>query len=242
MTEIRNVAADLARFKRRVVVIGLVVLFAFGLIGARLFYLQVVRHADLAEQAESNRTAIVPVVPNRGLILDRNGIVLASNYSAYTLEITPSKVGDVEETIDSLTQVLEISPRDRRRFKRLRDDSRSFDSIPIRTRLSDEEVARFAAQRYRFPGVEIKARLFRNYPHGETASHVLGYIRRINQREKTAMEEWPEEDQANYKGTDYIGKLGIEQSYEKTLHGQTGGQQMETSAGGRAQRRLASEP
>jgi penicillin-binding protein 2 len=242
MTEIRNVAADLARFKRRVIVIGMAVLFAFGLLGARLVYLQVVRHEDLAEQAESNRTAIVPVVPNRGLILDRNGIVLASNYSAYTLEITPSKVGDVEETIDSLTQVLEVSARDRRRFKRLREDSRSFDSIPIRTRLSDEEVARFAAQRYRFPGVEIKARLFRNYPHGEIASHVLGYIGRINQREKTAMEDWAEEDQANYKGTDYIGKLGIEQSYEKTLHGQTGVEQMETSAGGRAVRRLASHP
>lgn len=242
MTEIRNVAADLARFKRRVIVIGMVVLFAFSLLGARLVYLQVVRHEDLAEQAESNRTAIVPVVPNRGLILDRNGIVLASNYSAYTLEITPSKVGDVEETIESLTQVLEVSPRDRRRFKRLREDSRSFDSIPIRTRLSDEEVARFAAQRYRFPGVEIKARLFRNYPHAEIASHVLGYIGRINQREKTAMEDWAEEDQANYKGTDYIGKLGIEQSYEKTLHGQTGVEQMETSAGGRAIRRLASHP
>jgi len=242
MTEIRNVAADLARFKRRVIVIGLAVLFAFSLLSARLVYLQVTRHEDLAEQAESNRTAIVPVVPNRGLILDRNGIVLASNYSAYTLEITPSKVGDVEETIDNLTQVLEISPRDRRRFKRLREDSRSFDSIPIRTRLSDEEVARFAAQRYRFPGVEIKARLFRNYPHAELASHVLGYIGRINQREKTAMEDWDEDEQANYKGTDYIGKLGIEQSYEKTLHGQTGVEQMETSAGGRAVRRLASHP
>ncbi|SFQ18606.1 penicillin-binding protein 2 [Variovorax sp. 770b2] len=242
MTEIRNVAADLARFKRRVIVIGLTVLFAFSLLSARLIYLQVTRHEDLAEQAESNRTAIVPVVPNRGLILDRNGIVLASNYSAYTLEITPSKVNDVEETIDNLTQVLEVSPRDRRRFKRLREDSRSFDSIPIRTRLSDEEVARFAAQRYRFPGVEIKARLFRNYPNGETGSHVLGYIGRINQREKTAMEDWEEEEQANYKGTDYIGKLGIEQSYEKTLHGQTGVEQMETSAGGRAIRRLASHP
>ncbi len=242
MTEIRNVAADLARFKRRVIVIGMAVLFAFSLLGARLVYLQVVRHEDLAEQAESNRTAVVPVVPNRGLILDRNGIVLASNYSAYTLEITPSKVGDVEETINSLTSVLEVSPRDRRRFKRLREDSRSFDSIPIRTRLSDEEVARFAAQRYRFPGVEIKARLFRNYPNGETGSHVLGYIGRINQREKTAMEDWEEEDQANYKGTDYIGKLGIEQSYEKMLHGQTGVEQMETSAGGRAVRRLASHP
>jgi penicillin-binding protein 2 len=242
MTEIRNVAADLARFKRRVIVIGMAVLFAFSLLCARLIYLQVTRHEDLAEQAESNRTAVVPVVPNRGLILDRNGIVLASNYSAYTLEITPSKVNDVEETIDSLTQVLEVSPRDRRRFKRLREDSRSFDSIPIRTRLSDEEVARFAAQRYRFPGVEIKARLFRNYPQGELASHVLGYIGRINQREKVAMEDWDEEDQANYKGTDYIGKLGIEQSYEKTLHGQTGVEQMETSAGGRAVRRLASHP
>ncbi|MBT2301693.1 penicillin-binding protein 2 [Variovorax paradoxus] len=242
MTELRNVAADLARFKRRVIVIGLVVLTAFSLLCARLLFLQVVRHDDLAEQAESNRTAVVPVVPNRGLILDRNGIVLASNYSAYTLEITPSKVGGLEETIDSLGEVVEVSQRDRRRFKRLREDSRSFDSIPIRTRLSDEEVARFAAQRYRFPGVEIKARLFRNYPNGELASHALGYIGRINQREKTSMDDWSEEDQANYKGTDYIGKLGIEQSYEKTLHGHTGVEQMETSAGGRAVRRLASHP
>src|SRR5688572_14450706 len=242
MTEIRNVAADLARFRSRVLVIALAVTVAFGLLAARLVFLQVLRHDDLAEQAESNRTAVVPVVPNRGLILDRNGIVLASNYSAYTLEITPSKAGDVEETIEGLTGVVEITPRDRRRFKRLREDSRSFDSIPIRTSLSDEEVARFAAQRYRFPGVEIKARLFRNYPHGEVASHVLGYIGRINQREKTAMEDWAEEDQANYKGTDYIGKLGIEQSYEKTLHGHTGVEQMETSAGGRAVRRLASHP
>ncbi|WP_295545033.1 penicillin-binding protein 2 [uncultured Pseudacidovorax sp.] len=242
MTEIRNVAADLARFKRRVLVIGLVVLTAFVLLGLRLFHLQVTRHEELAERAESNRTAVVPVVPNRGLILDRNGVILASNYSAYTLEITPSKAGDLEQTIDALAQIVEIQPRDRRRFKRLREDSRSFDSIPIRTRLTDEEVARFAAQRYRFPGVEIKARLFRNYPMGDLASHVLGYIGRINQREKAAMEDWPEEDQANYKGTDYIGKLGIEQSYEKVLHGQTGVEQMETSAGGRAVRRLASHP
>lgn len=242
MTEIRNVAADLLRFKRRVFVIGLAVLTAFGLLCARLGYLQIIRHEDLAEQAESNRTAIVPVVPNRGLILDRNGIVLASNYSAYTLEITPSKVADIDETIDSLSEVVEVSTRDRRRFKRLREDSRSFDSVPIRTRLSDEEVARFAAQRYRFPGVEIKARLFRNYPNGETASHVLGYIGRINQTEKGAMEDWEDEDQANYKGTEYIGKLGVEQSYEKTLHGQTGVEQMETSAGGRAVRRLAGHP
>ena len=242
MTEIRNVAAEVARFKRRVIVTGLAVLVAFGLLCMRLVYLQVVRHEDLAEQAENNRTAVVPVVPNRGLILDRNGIILASNYSAYTLEITPSKAVDVDATIDGLAEVVDVTPRDRRRFKRLREDSRSFDSVPIRTRLSDEEVARFAAQRYRFPGVEIKARLFRNYPNGEIASHVLGYIGRINQTEKAAMEDWEDEEFANYKGTEYIGKLGVEQSYEKELHGLTGVEQMETSAGGRAVRRLAGHP
>src|SRR5450830_460732 len=240
MTEIRNVAADLARFKRRVIVIGLAVLFAFGLLCARLVYLQVTRHEDLAEQAENNRTAIVPVVPNRGLILDRNGIVLASNYSAYTLEVTPSKVTDLEQTIDALSQVVEISPRDRRRFKKLREESKSFESLPLRTRLSDEEVAKFAVQRYRFPGVEIKARLFRNYPYGELASHVIGYIGRINQSEKEKLDE--SEDAANYRGTDYIGKLGVEQSFETQLHGITGVDSMETSAGGRAMRRLASSP
>ena len=243
MTEIRNIAADIARYRRRVIVIGVVVLVAFGLLCSRLVYLQVVRHADLAEQAESNRTAVVPIVPSRGLITDRNGIVMASNYSAYTLEITPSKVEALATTIDELAEVIEITPRDRRRFKRLREDSRSFDSVPIRTRLTDEEVARFAAQHYRFPGVEIKARLFRNYPNGEIASHVLGYIGRINQHEKkTIEEEWDEDDQANYKGTEYIGKLGIEQSYEKQLHGTTGVEQMETSAGGRAVRMLSSHP
>ncbi|SCX65778.1 penicillin-binding protein 2 [Variovorax sp. EL159] len=242
MNEIRDAAAELSRFRRRVVVVGCVVLFGFGLIGARLAYLQVMRHEELADRAESNRTAIVPVVPNRGQILDRNGVVLASNYAAYTLEITPSKAGDLHSTVEELGAIVEVTAKDRRRFQRLREDSRSFDSIPIRTRLSDEEVARFAAQRYRFPGVEIKARLFRTYPHGDVASHVIGYIGRINQREKNAMDDWEEEERANYRGTDYIGKLGIEQSYEKALHGQTGVEQMETSAGGRAVRQLARRP
>ncbi|PBI94937.1 Stage V sporulation protein D [Variovorax boronicumulans] len=242
MNEIRNAAVELALFRRRVVVVGCAVLFGFGLIGARLVYLQVVRHETLADRAESNRTAIVPVVPNRGQILDRNGVVLASNYAAYTLEITPSKVGDIATVIDELGELLEVTPKDRRRFQRLREDSRSFDSLPIRTRLSDEEVARFAAQRYRFPGVEIRARLFRTYPHGEVGAHVIGYIGRINQREKTAMDDWEEDERANYRGTDYIGKVGIEQSYEKALHGQTGVEQMETSAGGHAVRRLSRHP
>ena len=240
MTELRNAELDARRFRRRVLVVGAVVFFAFCLVVARLVFLQVVRHEDLAEQAESNRTAIVPVVPNRGLILDRNGVVLATNYAAYTLEITPSRVGELDETIDALAQVVDIQQRDRRRFRRLMEESRGFESLPIRTRLSDQEVARFTAQRYRFPGVDVKARLFRNYPLGEVASHAIGYIGRINQAEKAQIQD--SDDEANYRGTEYIGKLGIEHSFESSLHGVTGVEQMETSAGGRAVRRLDSFP
>ncbi|MFG0610666.1 penicillin-binding protein 2 [Delftia sp. WSY_14] len=238
--EIRNTEAELQRFRLRAWVMSVVVLLAFGLVVARLLVLQVQRHEELSERAESNRTAVVPIVPNRGQILDRNGVVLATNYSAYTLEIMPSRAGNLEETIDSLAEIVEITPRDRRKFKRLVDDSRSFDSLPIRTRLTDDEVARFAAQRYRFPGVDIKARLFRTYPMQDTASHVIGYIGRINQREKEALED--SDDAANYRGTDVIGKLGVEQSYETDLHGQTGWEEMETSAGGHAVRKLGSRP
>jgi penicillin-binding protein 2 len=242
MTELRNVEADLARFRARVLVASVFVVGCLLLLASRLVYLQVYRHEDLKEQAENNRTAIVPIVPNRGLILDRNGIVLATNYSAYTLEITPSKVINTEQTIDALASIVEITPRDRRRFKKLTEESRNFESLPIRTRLSDEEVAKFAAQRFRYPGVEIKARLFRTYPYGELASHVIGYIGRINQAEKKSMEDWPDEEQTNYKGTDYIGKLGVEQSFEAQLHGTTGVDSVETSAGGRPMRKLASSP
>ena len=236
--DLRNIDVDLHLFRRRIFVFTALVLLCFFLLLSRLMYLQLWRHEDLLAQAESNRTAIVPIVPNRGLIQDRNGIVLASNYSAYTLEITPSKTNGVEETIEGLSQVLEITPRDRRRFKKLLDESKTFESLPIRNRLTDVEVARFAAQRFRFPGVEIKARLFRNYPYGELASHVIGYIGRINQSEKEKIED--DDDQANYRGTEYIGKLGVEQSFERQLHGVTGVEHIETSAGGRAMRRLSS--
>ncbi len=240
MTELRNVEAEISRFRLRVLVFTAMVLVAFSLVAARLVYLQIVRHDDLDEQAESNRTAVVPIVPNRGLILDRNGVVLATNYSAYTLEITPSRTMNLEQTIDELAKVIDIQARDRRRFRKLQSESKSFESLPIRTRLTDTEVARFAAQRYRFPGVDIKARLFRNYPFGPVASHAIGYIGRINPAEKERIEE--SDDAANYRGTEYIGKLGIEQNYEAQLHGQTGVEQIETSAGGRAVRRLASAP
>ena len=239
MSVIRDIEGDLRRFRARMVVVTAAILLAFLVLALRLFYLQIIRYDDLNEQAENNRTAIVPIVPNRGVIMDRNGVVLATNYSAYTLEITPSKaVVPLDELVEQLAGVIDIQSRDKRRFKKQMDESKSFESVPIRNRLSDEEVARFAAQRYRFPGVEIKARLFRNYPYNELASHVIGYIGRINQAEKAKIEE--SEDSGNYRGTDYIGKLGVEQSYEAQLHGTTGVQEMETSAGGRAVRRLNS--
>jgi penicillin-binding protein 2 len=240
LAELRDTQAEIRRFRQRVLILQGVVLLCFVLLLSRLVWLQVVQHEDLLEQAENNRTAVLPTVPPRGTIMDRNGIVLASNYSAYTLEITPSRVADLEATIQELGNIVDIQPRDRKRFKRLREESKSFDSLPIRTRLSEEEVARFSAQRYRFPGVEIKARLFRQYPYGELASHVIGYIGRINAREKERIEE--EDEDGNYRGTEYIGKLGVEQSYERELHGTTGVQEVETSAGGRAIRRLSSRP
>jgi penicillin-binding protein 2 len=240
VTELKDIEQELGRFRTRLLAAAAFVLIGFSLLCTRLVYLQVYKHDELATQADNNRIAVVPIVPNRGLIVDRNGVVLANNYSAYTLEITPSKVPELESTVDSLAEVVEIQPRDRKRFKRLMDESKSFESLPIRTKLTDEEVARFTAQRFRFPGVEIKARLFRNYPLGEVGSHLIGYIGRINRAEKEELED--SEDQANYRGTDYIGKLGVEQSYERELHGTTGFEEVETSAGGRAVRRLKSNP
>ncbi|MES2888884.1 MAG: penicillin-binding protein 2 [Pseudomonadota bacterium] len=240
MTELHNIEHELRRFRTRIWAAALFVLFGFSLLVMRLVHLQVDKHQELSTQAENNRIAVLPIVPNRGLILDRNGVELAKNYSAYTLEITPGKSVDLDATIDELSEVIEIHARDRKRFRRLLEDSKNFDSVPLRTKLTDEEVARFTAQRYRFPGVEVKARLFRQYPLGELGSHVIGYIGRINQSEKEKLEG--SEDEANYRGTNHIGKLGIEQSYERELHGEAGYEEVETSAGGRAVRRIKSSP
>lgn len=238
MTELKNLEQEIGRFRVRLLAAVAFVLAGFGLLGYRLVHLQVVKHDELSVRAENNRISVVPIVPNRGVIVDRNGVVLADNYSAYTLEISPTRAGDLDTTIDQLAEVIDIQPRDRKRFKRLMDEGKSFESLPIRTKLSDEEVARFTAQRYRFPGVEVKARLFRNYPLGEVGSHLIGYIGRINPAEKAVIDE--AEDAANYRGTEYIGKLGVEQSYEADLHGATGFEEVEISANGRAVRRLRS--
>ena len=235
--EFKNHQREIFHFRLRLVFsIGFVLLFLAVLL-ARLIYLQAVRHNYYHTLAESNRIAIVPIVPNRGLILDRNGVPLARNYSGYTLEINQSKTADLETTIYELSELIEITLKDRKRFKKLLTENRNFETLVIRNRLSDEEVARFAAQQYRFPGVEIKARLFRDYPLGEKTSHLIGYVGRINEVDAALLEA--SDLAANYRGSDYIGKTGLEQSYERDLHGTTGIEQVEVDSGGRAVRMLS---
>ena len=235
--ELRNYERELAQFQLRIGVAAFAVLLAFLLLAGRFLYLQVLHHDVYRAKAEENRIAIVPVAPNRGLIVDRNGVVIARNYSGYTLEIFPRRVASVERTIDELAELIEIQPRDRARFKKMLVEARNADSLPIRTRLSDEDVAKFAANRFRYEGVEIKARLFRQYPYGDVASHVLGYMGRVTQDDQARFEQ--EGVSADYRGTDYIGKAGVEASYEQELHGTTGFEQVEIDAAGRGIRTLS---
>src|ERR671925_54252 len=240
LREIRNSEQELQQFQTRVGVAGVAVLVAFALLAARFLWLQVLQHDVYQAKAEDNRISIVPVTPNRGLIIDRNGVVVARNYSGYTLEIFPRRVKSVEATIDELSELIEITPRDRARFKRLMVETRNPESLPIRTRLTDEEVAKFAANRFRYEGVEIKARLFRQYPYGDVGSHVIGYMGRINKDDQAALEQ--EGVDANYRGTDFIGKSGVEATYERELHGTTGFEQVEIDAAGRGIRTLSHQP
>ncbi len=240
MSDFHNPETGTERFRFRVTFAAAAVLLAFLALIGRFVWLQVLQHDYYQTRAEENRISLVPIVPNRGVIVDRNGVVLSRNYSAFTLEVTPSRVEDLEASINALAEIIDIQPKDRKRFKRLLEEARNFESIPIRTRLTDEEVARFAAHRYRFPGIEVKARLFRQYPLGNLASHAIGYIGRITDRDNEWIEE--EEKEANYKGTEHIGKTGLEQHYEFELHGQTGYEEVEIDAGGRAIRSLKRIP
>ena len=237
---IKNHQLEQHYFRMRLAIGGAFAVIMFLLLASRFFYVQVAQHDHYQTLAEANRISIVPIVPNRGLILDRNGVLMAHNYSAYTLEITPSKVQNLESTIDDLSKLIEITVKDRKRFKKLQEETHNFESLPIRTRLNEVELARFAVNRYRFPGVEVKARLFRHYPLMELASHAIGYIGRINDKDLEMLED--NDELANYRGSDHIGKIGIEQSYEKQLHGITGFEQVETDAGGKAVRTLSSTP
>ncbi len=240
ITSLKNLDRELAHFHLRLKFgAGFVVLLAAALL-ARGYYLQRVQHEYYVQRAESNRISLVPAAPHRGLILDRNERILADNYSAYTLEINRAQMASLERTLTELQALIEITPGQLRRFRRLLAESNEFETVPLKSRLSDEEVAIVAANRYRLPGVEVKARLFRNYRAGPGMAHVVGFIGRINDRDLATLRESGRE--RNYRGSVHIGKTGLEQSYEALLHGRTGFDQMETDAGGRAVRVLSRIP
>jgi len=238
--ELRNHPLELYKFRKRLTISAIFIILLFLILFARFFHLQVTQRDHYHTLAEANRITIMPLVPNRGLILDRNGKILAQNYSTYTLEITPNKVPDLESALQELATIVEITSRDLEQFRKLMRENRRFKSLPIRNRLTDEEVARFAANRYRFPGIEIQARIMRHYPHGELAAHVVGYISRISDKDLEQLEAADELD--NYRGSHFIGRIGIEQSYEKELHGITGFEEVETDVAGRSIQVLSRTP
>ena len=175
--------------------------------------------------------SIIPIAPPRGVILDRNGVLLAENIPVYVLEIIPEHVKDMEQTLTELRELLpSITEDDIENFKRRQTQNRSFIPIPIKLKLTQEEVALFAINQYRFPGVSIKARLMRHYPLGEITAHVLGYVGRIN------IQELKNVDPTNYRATNFIGKAGVEKYYEDILHGKVGYQMVETDVSGRTLR------
>jgi len=220
----------------RAVIAVFIVFIALSIIVARMVNLQVVSHDHYRTLSQDNRVKTEPLPPTRGLIYDRDGNLLAQNLPAFSLEMTPEKVKDIEATLNEISKIIPISEHDRQRFMRLKKQRRRFDSIPIRVRLNEKEVAQFAINQHHFPGVDIKAILLRDYPQGEAAAHVIGYVGRINQRETERI------DLSEYSGTRHIGKNGIEKSYETELHGRVGVQQVEVNAKGRVLRVLKSQP
>jgi len=220
----------------RIVVAGVFVLACFGLLAARLHDLQIERHEGLAARADRNRIAVLPIAPLRGEIYDRAGRVLARNTRTYTLEVIPAHAGSIDTLLQWLAPVVRIDPYDERRFRRRVAESGRYASIVLRDRLNETEAARFSAHAFRFPGVSLKARWVREYPMGESAAHVIGYIGRIAESDQDALEAAGET--GNYRGTDVIGKKGIEKTWETTLHGRTGLEEVEVTATGRPMRSL----
>ncbi|AZS82153.1 MULTISPECIES: penicillin-binding protein 2 [Achromobacter] len=224
------------RFRMRAWVGGVFALVCFGVLVGRFWYLQVDRYEGLSERADRNRIAVVPIPPRRGEILDRNGEVLARNYRTYTLEVVPAHAGNMNELFERLTEVVYISPADQRRFKRRAAESSRYASLLLRNNLNDTEAAWFAAHAFQFPGVELRARWVREYPQGVSAAHVVGYIGRIAEGDNEELERTGQ--LGNYRGTDVIGKKGIEKTWEEQLHGRTGLEEVEVTAGGRPMRTL----
>lgn len=225
------------RFKLRAWVGGLFALACFGILISRFWFLQVERFEGYSERADRNRIAVQPIPPRRGEILDRNGVVLARNYRTYTIEVVPANIGgSIDDLFSRLTPVLYVSPADQRRFKRRVQESSRYASLVLRNNLNETEAAWFSAHAFEFPGVELRARWVREYPQGEAAAHVVGFIGRIADSDQEELERTGRA--GNYRGTDVIGKKGIEKTWEETLHGRTGLEEVEVTASGRPVRTL----
>lgn len=229
---IKDIAQEAQLTKARVVICCVLIACMSVVILVRMFQLQVIGYEHFATLSEDNRVKIVPVAPTRGLVFDRNGTVIAQNVPTYSLEVVPEAVDDIDALIESVRRIVPISEDHETRFRELLKKKRRFDSLPLRYRLNEEEVARFSVNRHLFPGVDVQARLSRDYPLGEIGSHVIGYVGRINEEELQSI------DTSNYRATAHIGKTGVEQAFEDLLHGTVGYQHVETNAQGRTLRVL----
>ena len=219
-------------FNQRVLVAGLIMFFLLIMLLSRMFFLQITNQQHYSTLSENNRVSIRPIAPTRGLIFDRNGIILAQNLPSFTLEITPEHVDDLNKTLEKLSQLINISKEDLKRFHKRRRKKRRFEGVPLRFRLNEAEVAKISVQQNKLPGVTIKAQLSRHYPQGKLAAHAVGYVSRINEAELRKL------NASNYSATTHIGKVGIERTYENILHGEVGYQHVETNAQGRVLRVL----
>jgi len=224
------------QFVLRAVIAGLFAVVCFAVLVMRFWVLQVDRHDSLSARADNNRMAVVPIPPRRGDILDRNGEVLARNVLSFTLEVVPAKAGNIDQLLSKLTPVVYVGPADQRRFKRRVAESGRYASVVLRNNLNETEAAWFSAHSMRFPGVELRARWVREYPQGQAAAHVVGYVGRISESDLLGLEQ--RNELGNYRGTDIIGKKGIEKTYETLLHGKTGLEELEITARGRPVRVL----
>ncbi|WP_031381488.1 penicillin-binding protein 2 [Vibrio parahaemolyticus] len=239
-SQIRDYQAEARLFASRAIVAFFGIVVLMGLLVANMYNIQVNQFQDYQTRSNDNRIKVVPIAPNRGLIYDRNGVLLAENRPVFNLELTPEKIKDIDATIKELQTILEITPEQIERFHRERKRTRRFKSVPLLTQLNEKQVAVFSVNQYRFPGVEISATLKRYYPYGEVLTHVIGYVSRINDRDMQRLIR--EEKDANYQATRDIGKLGIEKYYEDLLHGTAGYQEVEVNSRGRVIRTLKYVP
>ena len=235
-TQIRDHRAESALFFRRALVSFIGIAILVGLLLFNLFHIQVEQHQDYQTRSNDNRIKIVPVTPNRGLIYDRNGVILAENRPIYSLEITLEKVSELDQTFADLKQIMGITDEDIANFQKERRRTRRFKSVPILDHLNEKQVALFSVNQHRLPGVEVKAHLKRYYPYGDTLTHVLGYVAKINDRDLKKLDK--EGKLSNYKATRDMGKLGVERYYEELLHGTSGYQEVEVNSRGRVIRTL----